>query len=123
MPVTNINRKEIIEIQYQLIKELEEKCEKCKYLNAEKEEMLYTYSIEGKCYGSQNKPAMIAVAQYTDTYAIHVPKYLDGEQWTILDSFLVGVDSNEKIIAFSKEVFDNIEKHGYGRKLNIILNV
>lgn len=123
MPVTNINRREIIEIQYQLIKELEEKCENCKYLNAEREEMLYTYSIEGKCYGFPNKPAMVAIAQYTDAYAIHVPKYFKEQQWTIFDSFLVEVESSEKIIVFSKEVFENIEKHSYGRKLNIILDV
>ena len=88
MPVTNIYRREIIELQHQLIKELEEKCKNCKYLNADKEEMLYIYSIEGK-YNSKKRPTMIAVAQYTDAYAIHVPKYIEKKQWIIFESFLL----------------------------------
>ena len=124
MPITKITMSEAIEQQYKLLNELKTMCKKSKHLNPETFEKFYIFSIDEKWYNSPKGPAMLAVAEYTDKLAVHMPKYLNERQELIFESFLEGAScSNDKIVVFSNEVFENMKKYSYGRKLNIILDV
>ena len=122
MPIIGTIPKKYVKVEYNTINELQEKCESCKLFEKKKADDVFIYKIL-KDYRTENGDAMIAVARYGDTYAIHSPKYLIGEQWSVLEFFLRDIELEKKLVVFSQEIFENLGRYSYGKPLNVQLCV
>ncbi len=122
MPIIGTISKKNIEAEYNTIKELQEKCESCKLFKKKTADDVFIYTVHSD-YITKDGYAMVAIARYGDTYAIHPPKYLTGEQWCVLEFLLRNVEPKEKLVVFSQETFENLEKYSYGRQLDVQLYV
>lgn len=122
MPIISIIPKKTIVAEYNTINELQEKCESCELFKKKTADDIFIYKVETD-YRTEKGDAMIAVARYGDTYALHPPKYLTGKQWTILEFFLGYLEPKDKLVVFSQETFENLEKYSYGNELNVQLCV
>lgn len=120
MPMIRTIPKKNVEAEYNTINELQEKCESCKLFKKKTADSVFIYSIL-KEYSTENGDALIAVARYGHTYAIHSPKYLTGKQWTVLEFFLRDVEPKDKLVVFSQEIFENLGRYSYGKPLNVQL--
>ena len=120
MPMVGVIPKEDIDRKYETVNELMEKCESCDELKGRKPDDVFIYTIY-KEYTTSEGEAMIAVAKYGETYAIHPPKYLKEKQWKILSYFKNDLEKNDRVIVFSEEVKEKLA--GYGRKHNVQLYI
>lgn len=96
--------KKHLDLQYKTILELREMC---KNPRLKKLRQVYemTYYLSPECESSDG-PAMIAVAYLgRKRYAIHVPSYIKGDQWKIIELFLEKTVDGVTYIVFSDEVF------------------
>lgn len=122
MPMIGTIPKKSIEAEYNTIKELQEKCESCKLFKKKTADDVFIYTVHSD-YTTEDGAAMVAIARYGDTYAIHPPKYLTGKQWTVLEFLLRDVEPKDKLVFFSQETFENLGKYSYGKQLNVQLCV
>ncbi|MCI8655748.1 MAG: hypothetical protein HFJ48_07850 [Clostridia bacterium] len=122
MPIIGAVPKKNVEAQYEMLKELQQKCDSCKLFKGKEADNIFVYIIRSE-YATNDGPAMLAIARYGDTYAIHPPKYLAGEQWVVLEFLLDNADSTDELLVFSSETFRNIEKYCYDKKLNVKLYI
>lgn len=124
MPIVGTSSSETIEAQYNTINELKQKCESCKLFNGKPADSVYVYTVLLGDYDTEDGPAMIAIARYGDTYAILPPKYLTGDQWSVLEYWLRDyVEPGDKLVFFSQETFANLGKCSHGKPLNVQLCV
>ena len=115
MPMTLYISKKTVKTQFLLLEALQEKIDNC--------DLLSTYYAE---YSTDDGMALIAFATYNDecnTYALLEPDYLTEVQFHIVESFLWDVEPNARIIVFTQKCYDEVKKHCYGKKLDVILYI
>lgn len=122
MPIVGTISKKSIEAQYNMIKELQEKCESCKLFKKKTADDIWVFTVHSD-YETEDGAAMVAIAQYGNTYAIHPPKYLTGKQWTVLEFLLRRIEPTDKLVVFSQETFQYLGKYSSGKPLNVQLCV
>ena len=110
MPMIMGTSKKHLNMQYKLILELREMCKRSERLAAIKPtyEAIYFISLE---YETSDGPAMLATAYLgRKRYAIHVPSYIKGDQWKIIEHFLENTVDGVTYIVFSDEVFEKTKQ-------------
>ena len=123
MPIIGTTPKKSIEAQYKVINELQEKCRSCLLFDKKTADNICIYTVHSSEYTTEDGAAMIAIAKYGDTYAIHPPEYLTGKQWTVLEFFLRDIKRTDKLVVFAQETFENLGKYSHGKSLNVQLCV
>lgn len=118
--------KEHVEIQYKLLKALEEKCSACKLFDGFTPD--YGYIYREFTTPSDCKVAIVYV-KYNScrTYAVYSPETLTGKDLAIFKSFLYKeikyAEPDEQIVVFSQKDYDAIMKYNYGKPINVKLYV
>lgn len=118
--------KEHVEIQYKLLKALEEKCSACKLFDGFTPDNEYIYR---RFTDLSDYKAAIVYAEYKSchTYAVYSPETLTEKDFAIFESFLYKVlkyaEPDEQILVFSQKDYDAIMKYNYGKPINVKLYV
>ena len=129
MPMTLYISKKTVKTQFLLLEALQEKIDNCDLLcemaptGMYIKELFSTYYAE---YSTDDGMALIAFATYNDecnTYALLEPDYLTEVQFHIVESFLWDVEPHARIIVFTQKCYDEVKKHCYGKKLDVILYI
>lgn len=103
MPIIGTIPKKDIDSKYETIQELLEKCESCEMFKGQTPSQVVIYTIY-KEYTTKDGEAMIAIAKYGNTYAIHPAKYLQGKQWKVLSFLLNDMEDYNEVAVFSEEL-------------------
>lgn len=123
MPLREIIPKKIIDSELKTIEELQVKCNHCKLLNNKKVDDIYIYKICEE-YITEDGDAMIAVAKYGTTYAVHLPKYLKDNQLVVLNLFMSELDlTTDTLVVFSEYVLSKVTNYMYGKKIKVCLGI
>lgn len=129
MPMTLYISNKTVNQQFLLLKTLQEKINNCELLCEMTpigmwiKELFSTYYAN---YSTDDGMAIMAIAEYDDncnTYAILEPDYLTNVQFAIVEFFLRDVEQNARIIVFTQKCYDEVKKHCYGKKLDVILYI
>ena len=120
MPIVSHTPQKTIELQHNAIKALEELCSK--NFPGKIADYTFTYSICNQ-YVTYDGPAMIAVAQYGNWYAIYVPEYFSEEQFKIFEYFLRDAEENDTFFVFSEKSHAAMKKYSYGKPINVVLYI
>lgn len=107
-----------IEVQYEVIKKLRQKCDECKLLRDKDLEQIWAYSMPA--FLTEAGDAMVAMAHYSDnTYAIYAPEYLE-EQCKIFEYVMKVMYPIKQLIVFQKKVYDALPLHNF-KDINVKL--
>jgi len=120
MPIVSHTSQKTIELQHNAIKALEELCSKI--FTGKIADYIFTYSVCDQ-YETDDGPAMIAVAQYGNWYAVYAPEYFSEEQFKIFEYFLQKAEENDTFFVFSEKSRDAMRKYSYGKPVNVVLYI
>ena len=123
MPMISVVPKKVVDLQHNAIINLHEQCARFKLFDGKEPDDIYTYSVSDS-YKTSDGPAMVAIAQYGDTYVIYAPAYLSDKQFVIFSYILREMEPHEKIIVFSQKSYDAVkERSHFGQPVNVELYV
>ena len=94
-----------VEAMQDLMQELRQRCESCRFFQGTKPDRIWIFQIKDVEYATEDGPAMLAIAQYGKCQAVLEPKYLTEKQWYIVHHFVERIiDRPESYVVFSKEL-------------------
>lgn len=128
MALVSQTPKAVIERQYKLLEQLEEKCSSCEFLKGLIPEVEYIYTFHDSGSGTQGERPMLAIAQYNsyNTYAVYSQGEMTKSQLYAYELFLREVkqyaEPGDKIVVFSQESYEFVKNYVSDKPIGVIFH-